>query len=83
MAKWVSEAMQTHHDARFSNIDEDLALLSIPPSFTTLTYKKMKAYGNHFQIDDEHIDFFTTFDCGVASIFQQSQEDEDNMLGTI
>jgi len=43
MTKW---AIQSHQVARITPINEDLLLLSIPPSFITLIYKKMKAYGN-------------------------------------
>ncbi len=48
MTKWVQEAIQSHQVARITPINEDILLLSIPPSFITLIYKKMKAYGNHF-----------------------------------
>jgi hypothetical protein len=33
----------------------------------------MKAYGNHFQVDDNENDLLVTYDCGVASVFQQSK----------
>jgi len=50
MTKWVQEAIQSHQVARITPINEDLLLLSIPQSFITLIYKKMKACGNHFSI---------------------------------
>jgi len=53
MAKWVKDAIQTYQGVNTSPIDIDLMMLSIPPSFITLSYKKMKAYGNHFKVDDE------------------------------
>jgi hypothetical protein len=53
MAKWVRESIQTHQVDGTLLVDDDLLLLSIPPSFTTLSYKKVKTYGNHFRIDDE------------------------------
>jgi hypothetical protein len=48
-----------------------------------LTYKKMKAYGNHFHVDDDYVSLLVTYDSGVASIFQQSQGTEDDVLGVI
>jgi hypothetical protein len=48
MAKWVRDAICSHQVARGSNIEPDLVYISIPPSFTTFKYNKMKAYGNHF-----------------------------------
>jgi hypothetical protein len=48
MTKWLQEAIQSHQVARITPINEDLLLLSMPPSFITSIYKKMKAYGNHF-----------------------------------
>jgi hypothetical protein len=39
----------------------------------------MKAYANHFIVDDEHSKLLVTFDLGVAFIFQQSQSSEDDV----
>jgi hypothetical protein len=44
MAKWVKEAIRTHQVDRTLLVDDDLLLLSVHPSFTALSYKKMKAY---------------------------------------
>jgi hypothetical protein len=46
MAMWVREAIHNHQVVTVEPIDEDLVDLSILPSFTTLTYSKMKAYGH-------------------------------------
>jgi hypothetical protein len=43
---WVREAICNHQVVTIEPIGEDLVYLSILPSFTTLTYKKMKAYGH-------------------------------------
>jgi hypothetical protein len=69
MAKWVREAIQTHQVDKTSPIDDDLLLLLVPPSFIALSYKKMKAYGNHIKIDDEQNNMLVTYDFGVAFIF--------------
>jgi hypothetical protein len=81
MAKWVREAIRTHQVDRI--VDDDLLLLSIPPSFITLSYKKMKAHGNHFKIDDEQYNMLDTYDSGVEFIFKHSQGSEDVVSGQI
>ncbi len=63
--------------------DPYFVLFSIPPSFTTLMYSKVKAHGNHFQVDNDENNLLVTFDTSVASIFQQSQGSEDDILGVI
>jgi hypothetical protein len=40
----------------------------------------MKAYVNHFVVDDEHSSLLITFDSGVAFSLQQSQRNEDDVL---
>jgi hypothetical protein len=68
MAKWVKEAIITHQVDRTLPVVDDLLLLSVPPNFTALSYKKMKACENHFKIDDEQNNLLVTYDYGVASI---------------
>jgi hypothetical protein len=46
MAMWVREALGNHLVVIVKPIDENLVHLLILPSFTTLIYKKMKAYGH-------------------------------------
>jgi hypothetical protein len=69
MAKWVREAIRTHQVDMTLPVDDYLLLLLVPPSFITLSYKKMKACKNHFRIDDEQNNLLVTYDFGVASIF--------------
>ncbi len=84
LANWVRKVVRAHQ-ATTSNmtIDPDLIHLFVPPSFIMLKYNKMKAYGNHFQIDNDQNSLLVTYDCGVAFVFQQSQASEDEVLGTI
>jgi hypothetical protein len=70
MARWVKDVIWTHQHAMTSYLDTDLVLLSTPPSFIAMSYKKMKAYVNHFKVDDEHTRLSFTYDFGVTSIFQ-------------
>jgi hypothetical protein len=73
----------THQGVNISPIDIDFLMLSTPPSFTALSYKKMRAYENHFRVDDEQTNLLVTYDSSVASIFQQSQGKEYNVLSQI
>jgi len=66
MAKWVNI---THQVDRTLHVAGDLLLLSVPPNFTTLSYKKMKACENQFKINDEQNNLLVTYDYDVASIF--------------
>ncbi len=84
LAKWVRKAISAHQVATSNmTIDPDLIHLSIPPSFKVLRYNKMKASRNHFQINNDQNNLLVTYDCGVTSIFQQPQGNEDEVLGTI
>lgn len=49
----MREAIRTHQVHRNLPIYDDLLLLFVPQSFIALNYKRMKAYGNHFRVDDE------------------------------
>lgn len=46
--------------------EHDTVLLSNPPSMTCKRYKKMKAYGNHWRVNDETGQSMGNFDSGVA-----------------
>jgi hypothetical protein len=54
LAKWVKKAILAHQDTTLDmTIDPICIHLFVPPSFTTLKYSKMTAYGNHFQIHND------------------------------
>jgi hypothetical protein len=80
MAKWVRDTIQTYQLISISPIDEDLVHLLVPSSFTCLAYM---VYKNHFRVDDEYISLLVTYDYGGTSICQQSQGNEDDVLGMI
>ena len=46
--------------------EADTVLLSNPPSLKCKRYARMKAYGNHWRVDDEYSRSSGTFDSGVA-----------------
>jgi hypothetical protein len=45
MVKWVREAIHNHQIITPKPLDENIVHLLVPPSLTTLTYKKMKLMG--------------------------------------
>jgi REP element-mobilizing transposase RayT len=54
LAKWVRKTIHAHQAAILDmTIDLDFIHLFVPPNFTVLKYSKMKAYGNHFRIDND------------------------------
>ena len=54
-------------DLNMSDPDDfDLVLLSSPPQMTCKRYLKMRAYGNHWRVEDEASRSENTFDSGVA-----------------
>jgi hypothetical protein len=69
MAMWGREAICNNQVATIELIDEDFVHLLILPSFTTLIYRKMKAYGHHFCVDDEFNNTFVMYEFGVAFVF--------------
>jgi hypothetical protein len=69
LAKWVKKTICAHQATTIDmTIDLDFIHLFVPPSFTMLRYNKLKAYGNHFQIDNDYNNLLITYDYGVASI---------------
>jgi hypothetical protein len=47
--------------------DQDVVALSIPPSAKACSYKRIKAYGSHFRVDDQTSVTCVTYDSEVAS----------------
>jgi hypothetical protein len=50
--------------------DFDKLLLCMKPSQRVTRYRKMKAFGNHFRVEDDASVRMLTYDSGVASVFQ-------------
>ena len=53
--------------------DEDLVLLSTPPSMVCKRYAKMTAYGNHWRVNNDSNRSCDTFDSGVACLEANEQ----------
>ena len=67
---WVRKAVHDHeHDP--NNIDDmDRILLCSRPSQKATRYTRMRAFGNHFRVEDSQSALLQTYDSGVASIFE-------------
>lgn len=74
LAEWVREVVRTHM-VDGNVLDEmDAYHLSIKPSSDASQYMRMKAYGNYYKVIGEtNVNTMATYDCGVASMFQQAQ----------
>jgi hypothetical protein len=67
---WVQELPETEN-LDVSNSEEfDKLLLCQKPSQRAIWYCRMKAFGNHFRVEDEASACMQTYDSGVASVFE-------------
>jgi hypothetical protein len=73
--EWVGSVLKSYDtDARNTN-DVDTLLLCTKPSQKALQYTKMKAFGNHFRVDDETSSRMQTYDSGIALAFDVLTQD--------
>jgi hypothetical protein len=77
---WVGTAMRNHADEAPIAVDVDTLLLCTRPSQKATRYTKMKAYGNHFKVQDESSSRMQTYNSGVASMFDVPTEDARDVL---
>ena len=57
--------------------DMDRVLLFSRPSQLVTRYTRMKAYVNHFRVDDQQFATFQTYNSGVASVFHMFSTESD------
>ncbi len=50
-------------------------LLCSKPSQVATCYTRMKAYGNHFKVEDSKSKLLQTYDSGIANVFEQQTID--------
>jgi hypothetical protein len=73
--EWV-RGDATHNDFDSSNPkDIDRLMMSTKPSQRVVCYTRMKAFENHFRVEDVASTWLQTYDSGVASIFQVPMPD--------
>jgi hypothetical protein len=68
--EWVRELSQAEPLDVTDPDDFDKLLLCTPPSQRALRYCRMKAFGNHFRVEDEASSRMLSYDSGVASVFE-------------
>jgi hypothetical protein len=75
---WITNAVREHRLAGGTFDDQDVVALSIPPSTKACSYKRIKAYGSHFRVDDQTSVGCVTYDSGVASFFSHNNVDDNH-----
>jgi hypothetical protein len=75
LEEWIKEEVSRRPLNTSSAEEMDLRLLSQKPSQRATRYLRMKAYGNHFRVDDPTAAQLQTYESGVASIFHVPTED--------
>ncbi len=83
LSNWIQNA--THIANGITIKDKDVVHLSMKLKPIALRYTKMRAYGNHYKVNEGGAETtMATYDFGVASIFQQPQaRHEGTTLGSI
>ena len=75
---WVKKAVH-NGDYDPNNIDDmDRILLCSRPSQKTTRYTRMRAFGNHFRVEDSQTALLQTYDSGIASIFEVPTTDSQS-----
>jgi hypothetical protein len=73
--EWIrSNAVHSNLDASNHN-DMDRLMLSTKSSQRALRYTQMKAFGNHFRIEDDSSTRMQTYDSGVVFVFKVPSAD--------
>ena len=67
---WVRELPETENLDASNSKEFDKILLCQKPSQRAIRYCRMKAFGNHFQVEDEASTCMQTYDSGLVSIFE-------------
>jgi hypothetical protein len=73
--EWVKENVNQQPAHPTSLEEMDHRLLCRKPLQQATRYLRMKAFGNHFRVDDPSTTRLQTYDAGVASIFHVPTED--------
>lgn len=76
---WIARAIRKHRHAIGTLDDLNVVALSIPPNTITRSYKKIKAYGSHFCVDDSSTIGIATYDIGVATFFSHNNDDGNHL----
>jgi hypothetical protein len=73
--EWVKRAINNENIDITNQDDMDSLLLCTKPSLKAIHYTKMKAFANHFRVNDAASNHMQIYDSGVASMFEVPTED--------
>ncbi len=77
--EWVRSVVHGHPIDPNNEDELDAMLLCNKPSQTATRYTKMKAYKNHFRVEDSKSNQLQTYDSGVAFVFDVPTLDAANV----
>ncbi|KAL3698153.1 hypothetical protein R1sor_012229 [Riccia sorocarpa] len=69
LPSWISSTVDRFGAG--ADIEKEIRCLAYPPAFRCKAYKKIQAYGNHYRVCGAGMEKYNTYDCGVASTFEQ------------
>jgi hypothetical protein len=76
---WIKEAVGPHSIDVINPDDMDVLLMCMKPSQKATRYTHMKAFGNHFRVEDDTTTRLQTYDSGMASVFQVPIDDAQDV----
>lgn len=75
---WLGEKYVHAHSMDASNLDDvDKVLLCSRLCQTMIWYTFMKAYGNHYRVENSKNNLLSTFDSGIVLVFDMPTRDVD------
>jgi hypothetical protein len=77
--EWIRGAIGPHCIDVTNPEDMDRLLMCTKPSQKATRYTRMKAFGNHFRVDDDTSSRLQTYDSGVASVFEVPAADSKDV----
>jgi hypothetical protein len=84
---WIKDVVRNHHVDPNDEDDMDKIMMCSRLSRLATRYTRMKAYGNHFRVEDPQSMTLKTYDNGVASVFHMpsvgSEEVTLNYVGVL
>jgi len=77
---WMKMVVSNNDKDAYSMEDRNKLLLSRKPLQKTLRYFHMKAFGNHFRVNDVASCQLETYDCSVTCVFEVPAPNLQDML---
>ena len=74
---WVRKAVHNHPHDPNNRDDMDMILLCSRPFQKGTRYTRMRAFGNHFRVQDSQSALLQIYDSGIASMFEMPAADSE------